>query len=81
MFPRRPRLVAGFSNGITGGRTAPQKSFCPLQVCERSTSPRWEEAFHYLVRDPRDESLLVKVSATVTKSLSALQNREDRNPY
>lgn len=31
------------------------------QICERSTSPRWDEAFHYLVRDPRDETLTVKV--------------------
>uniref|UniRef100_A0A3B3UZY7 Extended synaptotagmin 1 n=1 Tax=Poecilia latipinna TaxID=48699 RepID=A0A3B3UZY7_9TELE len=27
----------------------------------RSTSPRWDEAFHFLVRDPRDETLTVKV--------------------
>uniref|UniRef100_A0A3Q3LAH7 Extended synaptotagmin-like protein 1a n=1 Tax=Mastacembelus armatus TaxID=205130 RepID=A0A3Q3LAH7_9TELE len=30
-------------------------------ICERSTSPRWDEAFHFLVRDPRDETLTVKV--------------------
>lgn len=39
--------------------------FSSPKVCERSTSPRWEEAFHYLVRDPTDESLIVKVSASV----------------
>uniref|UniRef100_A0A3Q2Q5J9 Extended synaptotagmin 1 n=1 Tax=Fundulus heteroclitus TaxID=8078 RepID=A0A3Q2Q5J9_FUNHE len=27
------------------------------KICERSTSPRWDEAFHFLVRDPRDETL------------------------
>uniref|UniRef100_A0A3Q2YEK4 Extended synaptotagmin 1 n=1 Tax=Hippocampus comes TaxID=109280 RepID=A0A3Q2YEK4_HIPCM len=27
------------------------------KVYERSTSPRWDEAFHFLVRDPRDEML------------------------
>lgn len=42
-----------------------QKKLLSAKVCERSTSPRWEEAFHYLVRDPRDESLIVKVSASV----------------
>ncbi|TNN82482.1 Extended synaptotagmin-1 [Liparis tanakae] len=34
------------------------------KICERSTSPRWDEAFHFLVRDPRDESLTVKVLDT-----------------
>ncbi|XP_046896617.1 extended synaptotagmin-1 [Hypomesus transpacificus] len=32
------------------------------KVCERSMSPRWDEAFHFLVRDPRDEILTVKLS-------------------
>ncbi|KAM6929593.1 extended synaptotagmin-1 [Lycodopsis pacificus] len=32
------------------------------KICERSTSPRWDEAFHFLVRDPRDETLTVKLS-------------------
>uniref|UniRef100_A0A8C5AN82 Extended synaptotagmin-like protein 1a n=1 Tax=Gadus morhua TaxID=8049 RepID=A0A8C5AN82_GADMO len=27
----------------------------------RSTSPRWDEACHFLVRDPREETLMVKV--------------------
>ena len=31
------------------------------KVCERSTSPRWDEAFHFLVRDPKEELLIVKV--------------------
>lgn len=31
------------------------------KICERSTSPRWDEAFNFLVRDPRDETLTVKV--------------------
>uniref|UniRef100_M4A9W8 Extended synaptotagmin 1 n=1 Tax=Xiphophorus maculatus TaxID=8083 RepID=M4A9W8_XIPMA len=32
------------------------------KVCERSTSPRWDEAFHFLVRDPRDETLTLSHS-------------------
>ncbi|XP_071228958.1 extended synaptotagmin-1-like isoform X2 [Salvelinus alpinus] len=32
------------------------------KVCERSTSPRWDEAFHFLVRDPKEELLIVKLS-------------------
>ena len=44
---------------------------CP-QVCERSMSPRWDEAFHFLVRDPRDEILTVKVRETVSTCSSWL---------
>uniref|UniRef100_A0A3Q2CZI3 Extended synaptotagmin-like protein 1a n=1 Tax=Cyprinodon variegatus TaxID=28743 RepID=A0A3Q2CZI3_CYPVA len=32
------------------------------KICERSTSPRWDEAFHFLVRDPRDETLTLSHS-------------------
>lgn len=38
------------------------------KVCERSTSPRWDEAFHFLVRDPRDETLTVKVREHANES-------------
>lgn len=40
-----------------------------LQVCERSTSPRWDEGFHFLVRDPKEETLTVKVISGVSASL------------
>ncbi|XP_067448336.1 extended synaptotagmin-1 [Thunnus thynnus] len=42
------------------------------KVCERSTSPRWDEAFHYLVRDPRDETLTVKLSHSWGQALGSL---------
>ncbi|XP_061759330.1 extended synaptotagmin-1 [Nerophis ophidion] len=42
------------------------------KVCERSTSPRWDEAFHYLVRDPRDETLTVKLSHSWGQILGSL---------
>uniref|UniRef100_A0A8C2XBD1 Extended synaptotagmin 1 n=1 Tax=Cyclopterus lumpus TaxID=8103 RepID=A0A8C2XBD1_CYCLU len=32
------------------------------KICERSTSPRWDEAFHFLVRDPRDETITLSHS-------------------
>uniref|UniRef100_A0A3B4X071 Extended synaptotagmin 1 n=1 Tax=Seriola lalandi dorsalis TaxID=1841481 RepID=A0A3B4X071_SERLL len=38
-----------------------KKSLFP-KVCERSTSPRWDEAFHFLIRDPRDETLTLSHS-------------------
>ncbi|XP_068601278.1 extended synaptotagmin-1 [Brachionichthys hirsutus] len=42
------------------------------KVCERSTSPRWDEAFHFLVRDPRDEVLTVKLSNNWGQALGSL---------
>lgn len=39
--------------------------FCYLKVCDRSRSPEWNEAFYFLVRDPREEMLIMKVSGTV----------------
>lgn len=33
----------------------------PLKVCDRTTSPQWNEAFSYMVRDPREDILVVKV--------------------
>uniref|UniRef100_A0A3Q3WI43 Uncharacterized protein n=1 Tax=Mola mola TaxID=94237 RepID=A0A3Q3WI43_MOLML len=42
------------------------------KVCERSTSPRWDEAFHFLVRNPREETLTVKLSHSWGQALGSL---------
>ncbi|KAM3617703.1 uncharacterized protein V6R79_009942 [Siganus canaliculatus] len=42
------------------------------KICERSTSPRWDEAFHFLVRDPKDETLTVKLSHSWGQALGSL---------
>uniref|UniRef100_A0A8C7ITK0 Extended synaptotagmin-like protein 1b n=1 Tax=Oncorhynchus kisutch TaxID=8019 RepID=A0A8C7ITK0_ONCKI len=39
-----------------------------LPVCDRTNSPQWEEAFYFLVRDPREEILIVKRAAVRTRS-------------
>uniref|UniRef100_A0A8C2X8L0 Extended synaptotagmin 1 n=1 Tax=Cyclopterus lumpus TaxID=8103 RepID=A0A8C2X8L0_CYCLU len=41
------------------------------KICERSTSPRWDEAFHFLVRDPRDETITVKLSHSWGQALGS----------
>ncbi|XP_044078065.1 extended synaptotagmin-1 [Siniperca chuatsi] len=33
------------------------------KVCDRSRSPEWNEAFYFLVRDPREEMLIMKLSS------------------
>ncbi|CAB1336715.1 unnamed protein product [Coregonus sp. 'balchen'] len=42
------------------------------KVCERSTSPRWDEAFHFLVRDPKEELLIVKLSHSWGQALGTV---------
>lgn len=42
------------------------------KVCDRSMSPRWDEAFHFLVRDPRDEVLTVKLSHSWGQALGSV---------
>lgn len=42
------------------------------KICERSTSPRWDEAFQFLVRDPRDEILSVKLSHSWGQALGSI---------
>ncbi|XP_041654964.1 extended synaptotagmin-1 [Cheilinus undulatus] len=42
------------------------------KICERSTSPRWDEAFHFLVRDPKEETLTVKLSHSWGQALGSL---------
>uniref|UniRef100_A0A8C1ZVT5 Extended synaptotagmin-like protein 1b n=1 Tax=Cyprinus carpio TaxID=7962 RepID=A0A8C1ZVT5_CYPCA len=33
-----------------------------LPVCDRTSSPQWDEAFHFLVQDPLNEDLVVKLT-------------------
>ncbi|TDH10585.1 hypothetical protein EPR50_G00076540 [Perca flavescens] len=42
------------------------------KICERSTSPRWDEAFHFLVRDPGDETFTVKLSHSWGQALGSI---------
>ncbi|CAB1459328.1 unnamed protein product [Pleuronectes platessa] len=41
-------------------------------VCERSTSPQWNEAFCYLVQDPRKDVLVIKFSHSWTLPIGSL---------
>ncbi|CDR18338.1 unnamed protein product, partial [Oncorhynchus mykiss] len=42
------------------------------KVCECSTSPRWDEAFHFLVRDPTEELLIVKLSHSCGQAMGTV---------
>ncbi|CAL1608478.1 unnamed protein product [Knipowitschia caucasica] len=41
-------------------------------VCDRTTSPKWNEAFCFLVRDPREDILVIKLSHTWTLPIGSL---------
>uniref|UniRef100_A0A8C7WT82 Extended synaptotagmin-like protein 1b n=1 Tax=Oryzias sinensis TaxID=183150 RepID=A0A8C7WT82_9TELE len=44
----------------------------PLKVCDRTTSPHWNEAFCFLVRDPREDVLILKLSHSWTLPIGSL---------
>lgn len=41
-------------------------------VCDRTTSPRWNEAFCFMVRDPRKDILVLKLSHSWTLPIGSL---------
>ncbi|KPP70583.1 extended synaptotagmin-1-like, partial [Scleropages formosus] len=43
-----------------------------LPVCDRSTSPQWNEAFYFPVHNPKEDILVVKLSHNWTQSLGSL---------
>ncbi|KAJ8260133.1 hypothetical protein GJAV_G00177430 [Gymnothorax javanicus] len=52
---KEPKVGAELLLGGTSHKT---------KVCDRSTSPQWKEAFHFLVRDPINDMLIVKLTHT-----------------
>ncbi|XP_051752534.1 extended synaptotagmin-1 isoform X2 [Ctenopharyngodon idella] len=42
------------------------------KVCDRSTSPQWSEAFHFLVHKPREEILIIKLSSAFEQPLGSV---------
>ncbi|KAJ8258978.1 hypothetical protein COCON_G00179900 [Conger conger] len=52
---KEPKVEAELVLGETSHKT---------KVCDRSTSPQWDEAFHFLVHDPKYDALIVKLTHT-----------------
>ncbi|XP_041638932.1 extended synaptotagmin-1 [Cheilinus undulatus] len=42
------------------------------KVCDRSRSPQWSESFHFLVRDPMQEMLIMKLSSAWDQPMGSL---------
>uniref|UniRef100_A0A3Q0T443 Extended synaptotagmin 1 n=1 Tax=Amphilophus citrinellus TaxID=61819 RepID=A0A3Q0T443_AMPCI len=43
-----------------------------VKVCDRSRSPQWSEAFHFLVHDPTKEMLILKLSSAWDQPMGSL---------
>lgn len=43
-----------------------------LQLCDRSTTPHWNESFYFLVHDPKHQMLVVKARTSFTTYLHVL---------
>ncbi|XP_074484713.1 uncharacterized protein LOC141763852 [Sebastes fasciatus] len=48
------------------------KTTYKTKVCDRSRSPQWDEAFHFLVRDPTEEMLIMKLSSAWDQPMGSL---------
>ncbi|XP_048111859.1 extended synaptotagmin-1 [Alosa alosa] len=60
---KEPKAAAELVVGGTSYKT---------KVCERSSSPQWDETFYFLVRDPNEEMLQVKLSSNWEQALGSL---------
>ncbi|KAM6947937.1 extended synaptotagmin-1 [Lycodopsis pacificus] len=48
------------------------KTTYKTKVCDRSRSPQWDEAFHFLVRNPREEMLIIKLSSAWDQPMGSI---------
>ncbi|KAM4613572.1 extended synaptotagmin-1 [Polymixia lowei] len=60
---KEPKAGAELVLGETAYRT---------KVCDRSISPQWNESFHFTVRDPKHETLIVKLSSGWDQPMGSL---------
>ncbi|KAG5836221.1 hypothetical protein ANANG_G00252290 [Anguilla anguilla] len=60
---KEPKVEAELVLGATSHKT---------KVCDRSTSPQWDEAFHFLVHDPKHDELIVKLTHTEDQPTGSL---------
>lgn len=50
-----------------------KESCLPHKVVNRSTSPQWDEAFHFLIHNPTEDTLIVKVRIYFTVNVDFKQ--------
>uniref|UniRef100_A0A8C1ZSP9 Extended synaptotagmin-like protein 1b n=1 Tax=Cyprinus carpio TaxID=7962 RepID=A0A8C1ZSP9_CYPCA len=60
---KEPKAAAELALGATSYKT---------KVCDRSTSPHWNEAFDFLVHDPKKDILVIKISSAWDQPMGSL---------
>ncbi|XP_016367749.1 extended synaptotagmin-1-like [Sinocyclocheilus rhinocerous] len=60
---KEPKAAAELVLGATSYKT---------KVCDRSTSPNWNEAFDFLVHDPKKDMLVIKISSAWDQPMGSL---------
>uniref|UniRef100_A0A8C2X5Y5 Extended synaptotagmin 1 n=1 Tax=Cyclopterus lumpus TaxID=8103 RepID=A0A8C2X5Y5_CYCLU len=48
------------------------KTTYKTKICDRSRSPQWDEAFYFLVRNPREEMLIIKLSSAWDQPMGSI---------
>ncbi|XP_056293820.1 extended synaptotagmin-1 isoform X2 [Pseudoliparis swirei] len=48
------------------------KTSYKTKICDRSRSPQWDEAFYFLVRNPREEMLIIKLSSAWDQPMGSI---------
>ncbi|XP_049335327.1 extended synaptotagmin-1 isoform X2 [Astyanax mexicanus] len=60
---KEPKAGAELFLGVTSYKT---------KVCDRSTSPQWGEAFHFLLHNPNEDNLIIKIQSRWEEPLGSL---------
>ncbi|XP_062852804.1 extended synaptotagmin-1 [Trichomycterus rosablanca] len=54
-------MVKGGKEPKAGAELVLGNNTYKTKMCERSTSPQWGEAFHFLLQDPKEDMIVIKV--------------------
>ncbi|XP_060775117.1 extended synaptotagmin-1 [Neoarius graeffei] len=65
-------IVKGGKEPKAGAELVVSGTAYKTKLCDRSTSPHWGESFHFLIHDPREEILIIKLSSGWDQPLGSL---------
>ncbi|KAF4083592.1 hypothetical protein AMELA_G00143650 [Ameiurus melas] len=65
-------MVKGGKEPKAGAELVVTGTSYKTKLCDRSTSPHWGEIFHFLIHDPREDILIIKLSSGWDQPLGSL---------
>ncbi|XP_053492193.1 extended synaptotagmin-1 [Ictalurus furcatus] len=65
-------MVKGGKEPKAGAELVVTGTSYKTKLCDRSTSPHWGEIFHFLIHDPREDVLIIKLSSGWDQPLGSL---------